>query len=36
VNPYTVGIEFVQEDNGDLYEGQMDVVVRFLDVLTQS
>ena len=36
VNPYTVGIEFVQEDNGDLYEGQMDVVVRFLDVLTRE
>lgn len=36
VNPYTIGIEFVQEDNGDLYEGQMDVGVRFLDLLTRE
>lgn len=36
VNPFTLGIELVQEDNGDLYEGQMDVAVRFLDVLTRE
>jgi hypothetical protein len=36
VNPFTLGIELVQEDNGDLYEGQMDVAVRFLDLLTRE
>lgn len=36
LNPFTLGIEFVQESNGDLYEGQMDVAVRFLDLLTRE
>lgn len=36
VNPFTIGIEMVQEDNGDLYEGQMEVAVRFLDLLTRE
>lgn len=36
VNPFTVGIEFVQDDNGDIYEGQMLAGVRFLDVLTRE
>jgi hypothetical protein len=34
VNRYTLGIELVQEENGDLYEGQIDATVRFLDRLT--
>jgi hypothetical protein len=36
VNPFTIGIELVQEDNGDLYAGQMDVAVCFLDLLTRE
>jgi N-acetylmuramoyl-L-alanine amidase len=36
VNPFTLGIELVQEDNGDLYEGQISVAVRFLDLLTRE
>lgn len=36
VNPFTLGIELVQEDNGDLYEGQIEVTVRFLDLLTRE
>jgi hypothetical protein len=36
VNPFTLGIELVQEDNGDLYEGQIAVAVQFLDVLTRE
>jgi hypothetical protein len=36
VNPFTLGIELVQEDNGDLYEGQIAVAVQFLDCLTRE
>ena len=36
VNPWTLGIEMVQEPNGDLWEGQVDVTVRFLDLLTRE
>jgi hypothetical protein len=36
VNPYTVGIEMVQDDNGDLYEGQIAATVKFLDFLTRT
>lgn len=36
VNPWTIGIEMVQEENGDLWEGQIDVAVRFLDLLTRE
>ncbi len=36
VNPFTLGIELVQEDNGDLYEGQIAVAVQFLDLLTRE
>ena len=36
VNPFTIGIEMVQDDNGDLYEGQMVAVVNFLDCLTKE
>jgi hypothetical protein len=36
VNPITLGIELVQEDNGDLYEGQLDAAVRFIDCLTRE
>ena len=36
VNPFTLGIELVQEDNGDLYAGQIDVAVKFLDLLTRE
>lgn len=36
VNPFTIGIEFVQDDNGDLYRDQMEVGVKFLDVLTRE
>jgi hypothetical protein len=35
VNPWTIGIEFVQDDNGDMYEGQMEAGVKFLDTLTK-
>lgn len=33
VNPFTIGIEMVQEDNGDLYAEQIAAAVRFLEVL---
>ena len=36
VNPFTLGIEMVQEANGDLYADQMAVAVRFLDLLTRE
>lgn len=35
VNPFTLGIEFVQDDDGALYEGQMEAGVKFLDTLTR-
>ncbi len=34
-NPFSVGIELVQEGDGTLYGGQMDVLVRFLDFITR-
>lgn len=36
VNAFTLGIEMVQDDDGALYEGQMEVMVKFLDVLTRE
>ena len=36
VNPFTLGIEFVQDDDGALYKGQMDTGVQFLDFLTRE
>jgi hypothetical protein len=36
VNPFTLGIEMVQDDDGALYEGQMDAAVKFLDFLTRA
>ena len=35
VNPFTLGIEMVQDDDGSLYEGQIAVAVKFLDTLTR-
>lgn len=35
VNPFTLGIEMVQDDDGALYEGQMEAAVKFLDLLTR-
>lgn len=34
VNPHTCGFEFIQKDNGDLYEGQVAKAVLFIDILT--
>lgn len=34
VNPYTCGFELVQQNNGDLYEGQINKAVEFIDFLT--
>ena len=34
VNGYTCGFELVQQDNGDLYEGQIAKAVEFIDFLT--
>lgn len=36
VNPWTLGIELVQEANGDLWEGQIAVTVKFLSLLTRE
>lgn len=36
VNPWTIGIEMVQESNGDIWEGQIMAVVKFLDFLTHE
>jgi hypothetical protein len=36
VNSWTIGIELVQEDNGDIWEGQVEGTVRFLDILTRE
>lgn len=36
VNPWTIGIEMVQESNGDVWEEQIAVTVKFLDFLTKS
>lgn len=36
VNPFTLGIEFVQDDDGAVYSGQMDAGVKFLDFLTRE
>lgn len=36
VNPWTIGIEMVQDSDGSLYEGQMEVTVKFLDKLTKE
>lgn len=36
VNPFSIGIEMVQDDNGDLYEGQLESVVKFLDTITRE
>jgi hypothetical protein len=36
VNPWTIGIEMVQESNGDLWEGQIATTVRFLDMITRE
>lgn len=33
-NRYTLGMEMVQEDNGDLYSEQIDKAVTFIDVIT--
>lgn len=35
VNPFTIGIELIQDDNGALYESQIVTTVRFLDTLTR-
>lgn len=36
VNPWTIGIELVQESNGDLWEGQIAKTVTFLDFITRE
>lgn len=36
VNAFTIGIELVQEENGDLYQGQLEAIVKFLDALTRE
>lgn len=36
VNGFTIGIEFVQEENGDLWIGQIEAGVKFLDILTRE
>lgn len=36
VNPFTLGIEMVQESNGDIYVDQVATLVRFLDLLTRE
>lgn len=36
VNRLTIGIEMVQESDGSLWSGQLDVLVRLLDVLTRE
>lgn len=36
VNRFTLGIEMVQEGNGDVYQGQIGTVVKFLDLLTRE
>lgn len=36
VNAFTIGIELVQENNGDIYQGQVDATVKFLDALTRE
>lgn len=35
-NPYTLGIELIQESDGSLYDHQLDKVVLFLDFLTNK
>lgn len=35
VNPWTIGIEMVQESNGDVWEGQIATAVKFLDFITR-
>lgn len=34
VNPFSLGIEIIQKENGDVYEEQLNSVVLFLDFLT--
>lgn len=36
VNPWTIGIEMVQESNGDVWEGQIATAVKFLDFITRE
>ena len=35
-NPFSLGIELVQESDGTMYAGQMDVLVKFVDFLTRE
>lgn len=35
VNPWTIGIEMVQESNGDVWEAQIKATVEFLDFITR-
>lgn len=36
VNGFTLGIELVQEENGDIWQGQIDATVKFLDWITRE
>lgn len=36
VNGFTLGIELVQDENGDVWQGQIDATVKFLDFVTRE